>query len=347
MTASVGTRKAPPVVPDQFQSFRWILGAMKDFWFLHAGCGILVAPVALAAWYFPQLFLPLFVLYSVGLGLPHIAATHVRLNLDEDCKVRFRWLAIGAPFAIMGALAAVLYAIKTPYGNLLPYLVGAWFLLQTWHANAQNYGIMRRYVRMAGMDPAQPVSRLAEAMIQVIPWAFVLTCCFFFPSGHYLSYPIQLPTVPWPFEATAVALGFTVIVAGAYLTCEVVSWAKGEFVPGRFLCVVAGTSVNFMAWIIVREISWAYIVVSTWHALQYIAYTHAFRQTPPPGIRPFRLTLGQNVGLLFGLGFLVKLASVGIACFLTPLMIVVHIGMNFHHYLSDMLIWRKPKTSIS
>ena len=133
---------------------KWIYGPAADFFLIHGALGLIVLPIAAASFLAPDIIPILLVAYTLFLGMPHITATHVRLHLDEDCRRQHRWLAIVAPLAVAGLVAAVVYAWK-----MLPALVLSWFLIQNWHAGRQNFGIMRRYIRMAGSDPNKPVNR--------------------------------------------------------------------------------------------------------------------------------------------------------------------------------------------
>jgi hypothetical protein len=223
----------------------------------------------------------------------------------------------------------------------LPLLVFAWFLAQTWHANRQNFGIMRRYMRMAGSDPASPVNRLAEALVELVPWAAVATCLVT-PSTRYLGYPISLPPLGALTPVCATLWGACAVLALTYTAFELRQWRAGSFVPGRALCVVAGCVVNTVAWVFVGEISWAYLVVSTWHALQYIAYVHAFRAAPPPRAQVVKLAFTPHILILALAGLALYGFFNGLAWLIPPAVVVAHLSMNFHHYLSDALIWRVP-----
>jgi len=127
-----------------------------------------------------------------------------------------------------------------------------------------------------------------------------------------------------------------------YLIAETIALVRGTAVPGRFFAVLSGTTVNLMAWILVSDISWSYIVVSIWHALQYLAYVHAFRQSPPPGMEPVKLGALHHAGIIFAGGLVIYLLIKELFLLVPVAAVAAHIGMNFHHYLADTLIWRKP-----
>jgi hypothetical protein len=226
----------------------------------------------------------------------------------------------------------------------LPYLVFFWFAAQTFHANAQNFGIMRRYVRMAGIYRDGLVERAAEFVIQVSPWTFVFTCLLN-PASSYLGYDIILPSGSIVLPVCLLLWAVTIPAILLYALLEVKALVRDQFVPGRLLAVASGLVVNALAWLLVREIHWGYLIVSTWHALQYIAYVHAFRLNPPPEVDPCRLSAIRHISILLLAGGIMTAVLASAREFLPVLGIAIHLGMNFHHYTSDMLIWRKPAVS--
>ena len=323
--------------PLQRAGEKWIYGAWTDILLLHGFFGLITIPLAIAAFIASDSWTPILVTYGFCLGMPHLVATHVRLNLDSDCKTRFRWLAHGAPVLIILSLFSIL--LTNEY--LLPYIVMGWFVAQTFHANAQNYGIMRRYVRMSGHREVKAVDKAAEALIQIIPWTFVTTCMLQ-PATSFLGYKIILPPGELMIPICIALWTVTLPIFLCYFVLEARALIKKDYVPGRILCVISGLFVNTLAWLVVREVHWGYLIVSTWHSLQYIAYVHAFRRKPPPGLNPVKLTAVKHISLLLVIGAAVTSFLWQLQAFLPLVVVAIHIGMNFHHYLSDMLIWRRP-----
>ncbi len=324
----------------QLTAGRWIYGPVRDFLFIHGAAGLVALPVAIIAFSAPQLWLPLFLAYSFMLGLPHVSATHVRLHLDEDCRRRFTWLSWIAPLLIAAPICFVVFACQQ-----LPTLIFAYFIAQTWHANRQNFGIMRRYMRMSGSDPRLFINRIAEAGVEILPWAAVSTCLCW-PARHYLGYPIKLPPLEWLLPICVSLWVISACIVLLYAVLECYEWSQRRAVPGRVLCFWSGALVNILAWVCAREVSWGYLIVSTWHALQYISYVHAFRSSPPPGARATKLSLLPHLSLLVLVGFCINLFFRGLDNWIPSVVVIVHLSMNFHHYLSDAMIWRAPKLKL-
>ena len=323
------------------QPKRWIYGPARDFWLIHGGIGLVSLPIVAASFLFPASLSTIIVAYTLLLGFPHFCATHVRLHLDQDCRERHRWLVVAAPLAVATLVAVAIFS-----WNLLPVLVLGWYLLQTWHANRQNFGIMRRYIRMSGTSPNNPVNRLAEAGIEILPWAAVTTALMV-PNKTYQGYPIFVP----PSEVLTPLLiglwGLAVFVTTAYIAFEAYEFYKKRSVPGRILCFLSGALINITAWVLVSDIIWGYLVVSVWHALQYVSYVHAFRSSPPPGANVLKLSLKPHLGLLFVAGLTLHFLLKGMNAWIPTAMVVIHLSMNFHHYLADAFIWKAPKPAVA
>jgi hypothetical protein len=345
MVASIAATSPPAALtgsaPDSATDIRppkhWIYGPARDFWLIHGGAGIVTLPVVAASFLASNMHTPVILAYSLFLGLPHLCATHVRLHLDKDCQQRHRWLVLAAPVLVGTIVATMIYSC-----SLLPVLILTWFLLQTWHANRQNYGILRRYLRMAESPPNRPVNKLAELAVELLPWASVSTALMI-PTKNYMGYPIAMPSVEFVTPVMIVLWGASVFLTAAYLACEAYELYRKRFVPGRFLAVFSGAAINLAAWVFVEDIIWGYLVVSMWHALQYISYVHAFRAAPPPGANVLKLSLGQHVALIFGSGLALYLIMQGVGRLLPSILIVVQLSMNFHHYLADAFIWKAPR----
>ncbi|HEY9758403.1 MAG TPA: hypothetical protein V6C97_24770 [Oculatellaceae cyanobacterium] len=341
MVASLATTAATSAQAEPVSNSRppklWIYGPGRDFWLIHGGAGIVTLPIVAASFLASNTHSSVILAYSLLLGLPHLCATHVRLHMDKDCQQRQRWLVVVAPLVVASIVATMIYA-----WNLLPALILSWFLLQTWHANRQNYGILRRYTRMADSPPNRPVNKLAEIAVELLPWASVSTALMV-PTSTYMGYPIALPPVEFVTPIMIALWGASVFLSVAYLAFEGYELYHKRFVPGRFLAVLTGALVNLAAWVLVEDIVWGYLVVSIWHALQYISYVHAFRAAPPPGANVLKLSLWQHIALIFGSGLALFFLMQGMGKWLPSILIVLQLSMNFHHYLADAFIWKAPR----
>ena len=163
------------------------------------------------------------------------------------------------------------------------------------------------------------------------------------PNKTYFNYPIAMLPVDWLYPVWIALWALSAVIAVAYIAFECREWYHGRTVPGRVLCFFSGAIINSVAWVLVGDIICGYLVVSTWHALQYISYVHSFRASPPPGARVLKLSWKPHVGLLLLGGAAIFFLLAGLQWWLPPAVVIVHLGMNMHHYLADAFIWRAPK----
>jgi hypothetical protein len=317
----------------------WIINPVADFCLLHAGAGLVLLPIAVIAYNAGSWWPGLLVANALLLGLPHITSTYIRLA-DADCARSRRALGFFAPLGILCAMSAAILG-----WGALPYLVLLWLGLQTWHNTRQNFGIYRRYMRMAASPVDAPVNLAAAWVIQALPWVTVASA-FLVSHKTYVGQPIYSPdpTLVAAALIPAVCLGLLLLVG--YVILEFRELLRGRFVPGRFLCCLSGTAVNVLAWVVVGEISWAYLIAASWHELQYVSYTDSFRQSPPPQAAIRRMSRVKYLGsLLCGSLLLYGFLSCFLACPLV--LIVINLSINFHHYLCDTFIWRSAPKPIA
>ncbi len=195
---------------------------------------------------------------------------------------------------------------------------------------------------MFGSDPSKAVNRLAALVVELLPWACVVTALMN-PCKVYFGYPLYLPPVEILVPTLIFLWAASITVIALYLGFEAYEFFHKRTVPGRVLCVLSGALINVAAWVVVDDMAWGYLVVSSWHALQYMTYVHSFRSAPPPGARVLKLSFKPHFGLLFAGGLMVYLLGKGLEWWLPATLVVFHLGMNLHHYLADAFIWRAPK----
>jgi hypothetical protein len=334
MTSSTLTGQAKLVNPAERRK-RWILSPASDCLLLHGALGLFAIALTFGSHQIPNSVGMWLFAYSLFLGLPHLAATYLRLG-DPDCRVKFAWLVRMLPLAVCAIVSFWVFALAG-----LATVVLLWFLLQAWHISAQTYGILRRYMRMAGSAPEEPVNRLAEFLVTFAPWTFVLIASMR-PTQTYVGFPIDMAPVIGMAIVIPVLCGLTVVATVSYLFLELRDLRRGIFVPGRFI-TVAGLMLTFaIAFLGAIDLTWAYLAVTTYHAVQYITYTSAFRLAPPPGYNPVRLSICKQLAILLCLGAAMKLVLLGFETWLPALLIITHFSVNFHHFVCDTFIWKRP-----
>ncbi len=331
MQATATTRAFDVVIPPG----RWLLSSVADFFLLHGALGLTSLPIVLCAYFLPpqDTFLP-FVLSQIILNVPHLAATYLRITTEDRCLALRRWLLPVAPILFLSLLCAIMI------GQWLPYLMLFALTVQTWHSNRQNFGVMREYLRGSHSSPAELTNRIAEAAMELVPWAALCFACSR-PASLFNGSPIYCPggAVIFLLSVCLSVIGSVTLLS--YIVLEIVEWSKGKLVPGRMLCVLASCGINVLAWCFVREISWAFLVVSIWHTLQYIAFVFYFRKSRGYEERGFL----RYFGFVLLLGATVYGALFGIAKLNVSVALALSLTMSMHHQLSDSVIWRKRRVA--
>jgi hypothetical protein len=345
MASATGTLVAPASLPNA-RAFAWLRNPQFDFtlivvvavWALAAGVAVVVEP----AWFWPILFLDVWLL-----GYSHVVSTFTRLAFDRESFRQHRLLLIPLPLAVAGFTLAVALL----FGEWLVatvYLYAQWF-----HYTRQSYGISRMYLRKAG---AVPASRdfVLDGVIYGLPLWGILSRSHQQPAS-FLSLPIY--TFPIPSAV--------LYVAGTVATLSVVLWIARELrligtrrpdAP-HSAYVVSHIAIFSAGYLLIRDINAGWLVLNIWHNLQYVLIVWMFNTNRfQKGVDPQRRLLStisqpQNVVLYafvcwaigtilyFNIDQVLGLFSHSIL----PLSLLAYMTINFHHYVVDAIIWRRPR----
>jgi hypothetical protein len=122
--------------------------------------------------------------------------------------------------------------------------------------------------------------------------------------------------------------------------------------------VLSHVLVTVTSYVIVPEITPGWLIVNIWHNAQYLLFVWAFNATRfKDGVdaeSPFLSRLCQPRNLwayalfcvAFGALLHAALGQVGarLAQSAFPIVLVLHLSVNFHHYLVDGVVWKRRAT---
>lgn len=282
------------------------------------------------------------------LGYHHVGATFTRFVGDPQLRADRRWLLTWLPLVVLAGTVVVgvgvgQWAIATTY-----------FYWQFFHYTRQSWGIEEAFRRKAG---GQAPTRLMKAAFWAVPAAGIVWRS---SQGwdRFLGLPIKL--LPVPEVVGWVALGSAGLVISAWLMTK--PGLSGGLGPA-FLSHVLIFGVGY---VIVPEITLGWLVLNIWHNGQYVSFVwhtnnRSFGSAPDvagvePGVGrataamrwlsrtrrwPAYLTASVLVTSVAYVLLDLSLGSLGASVAL------VYMGINFHHYIVDGLIWklRSPKLS--
>jgi hypothetical protein len=344
MVSATGTFATSPI--PVASSPAWLRNFQFDFtlivvvaaWALAAGVAIVIEP----SWFWPILFLDVWLL-----GYTHVVSTFTRLAFDRESFRQHRMLLIPLP-AIVAAVTIGMAFLVGEWLVATVYLYAQWF-----HYTRQSYGISRMYLRKAG---AVPGSRdyVLDGVIYGLPLWGILSRSHQQPAS-FLSLPIYTFPVP-------VALLY---IVGAVATVSVLLWIAREL--RMFGCrrpdaphtayVASHIAIFSAGYLLIADINTGWLVLNIWHNLQYVLIVWMFNVNRfGKGVEPerrFLSTISQprnvvlyavvcwaiGTALYFNVDGLLKLFSHSVL----PLSLLAYMTINFHHYVVDAFIWRRPR----
>lgn len=293
----------------------------------------------------PSLFAPVLLFDVWALAYPHVSSTYTRIAFDRVSARRHWFLLTLLPLLTLAATALV--GARWGVGGLFT----AYYVGQAYHATRQSYGLARAYRwRAPGADPL--TTRLADAVIYAFPaWGLLHRAS----QGHTTFYdaPLLLPRVPSVFASVAGVA--SVALFAAWLAREGRALAAGSGRLGHALLVLTHALVSAAGYLMVTDITAGWLIVNLWHNAQYLVFVWVYhRQKLRGGHRPEQALLAWLtrprhlwayalvcVALGAGVHLLVDQSRRWATTTLLPLTLVLHLTINFHHYLVDGVVWAR------
>lgn len=293
----------------------------------------------------PSAFLAVLLVDLWVFAYPHVASTWTRVDLT-----RHRFLILALPPLVLAATAATAWMWGAVALNTI------YFYWQSAHYTRQSDGIARAYRRAAGA-PAAGRDRWTDAVVYAFPIWGVLHRIDQRPTAFYGA-PFLCPPLPAGAAtlAGAVALGSLVVWAVGRAS----ALRAGEPVLGGTLHVLSHVVITSVAYFALEDITQGWLFVNIWHNAQYLLFVWAanarrFHGGQGAAESPRLAWLSQPSNALW---YAVACLGVGAAFYLAlgrttavlpqdvlPVVLVVHLAVNFHHYLVDAVIWRTPRTA--
>lgn len=315
------------------------------FIFGTAGVALVLGALAMIS---PAMFVAV-VLVDIWLfASPHVIATYTRIGSGK-AQVKKHWFLIfGLPPIVLVLVTMVALAYE------LGGLFTLYFIAQTYHVTRQSFGIARAY-RRADPRAAGP-DRLSESLIYLFPLWGLMHRCTTAPDSFY-GYPIYLPPVD---AALTGATGIAAICVCAWWGYRQVRLAlAGRLNVGHSLFVASHLLVTAVAYLWITDITSGWLVLNIWHNLQYLQFVwlqNVRRDAHGPVamqdlqrlVKPLK-SAGKYLAVCLVLGALMyqvlSVAGRQLVWLGLPTVFILHFTVNFHHYLVDGVIWKRPKAA--
>lgn len=291
------------------------------------------------------------------LAYPHVASSFSRIAFDR-ASARSHWrLLVLLPPVVLAGTAGVAWmggaiALNTVY-----------FYFQTYHYTKQSYGIARAYRRSAGEPGTRRAGKatgaggrdvLADVVVFAFP-AWGLLHRAHQQHAAFYNLPLYSPAVP---RAVVVLAGAVALTAGAVWAHR--TWrdlAAGKPVLGYAAYVASHVAITVVSYLVIDDITRGWLFVNVWHNAQYLLFVWAANarrfESGVDASRPFVSWLSQRENVVayalvcggVGIGFYLALGAVtsALVTSVLPVVLVVYLAVNFHHYIVDAVIWRAPR----
>jgi len=328
----------------------WLYGRNFDLGFtLGIAALALLAGGALSV--HPGWFVPIFFLNMWGLGFPHVVATFTRVAFDRQSFAQHRFLVAGLPALMFVAVVGIgvsqgQWALATIY-----------LFWQAFHYARQNYGIAQTYARrpenVGGVN-----ERLSRWILYAIPLWGILFRSFEAPPT-FLGLDVWFPPVPEVAVRAVGAVTAGLIVWWCVEQLRLARAGEGRLPISHFLYMASYIAVFVTGYLLIDDLDVGWLVVSIWHNAQYLGfvwYTNnkqfgarldpqrrlLSRLSQPRHLPAFLLTCALISTVAYSLIFYASSLLV-----LQPVSLALLIGqtLNYHHYIVDAVIWRRPKVA--
>ena len=284
------------------------------------------------------------------LGYHHVVATYTRLAFDTQSLRRNRFLAVD----LLGIVTVVTLGVALTAGAWV--IATAFMYLQWFHYMRQGYGIARMYFR-ATPEGQVPGSRdlFADLAIYFVP-IYGIAARSASMGDRFLGLPVKALVLPDPI----------LILLGCAAAAAVIAWmAKSmravlaDTLDLQYTGFVASHIIIFLvAYVAIEDVNAGWLAINVWHNFQYVLVvwmSNAKRYAG--GIDPTarflsRLSQPGRVTMYFACCLAITTLIYAAIDRVTVLAlgggmavtIGIYMGINFHHYIVDALIWKRRKT---
>ncbi len=311
-------------------------------------CGMAAAAAVVAE---PRLFAPLLLADLWLLGYHHVVATYTRMAFDVGSLARHRFLAVD------------LLLIVTALTMTVAFTTGAWVIvtaflyLQWFHYMRQGYGIARMYFR-ATPEGQVPGSRdvVTDAVVYMVP-VYGIAARSASMGDVFLGLPVSALVLP---RQVVAALGTLAAMAAAAWVIQTARQAvRGTLAPTYVVFVASHLAIFMTAYVVLDDANVGWLAINIWHNFQYVLVvwmSNARRfaggvdpqarflsriSQPRRVISYFACCLSISTFLYLGIDKVTALVlGGGIGASLG-----IYMGINFHHYLVDAVIWRRRRAA--
>jgi len=316
---------------------------------------LLVAPLAtglvaaLAVTADPRLY-PVLLLADLWLlGYHHVVATYTRLAFDSQSLRRNRFLALD----LLVLVTLVTLAVALTAGAWA--IASAFLYLQWFHYMRQGYGIARMYYRATPEGRTAGSRDLAADLVIYLVPIYAIAARSATMGDQFLALPVRTIVLP---DIVVTMLGFAAAAAVVGWVVKAVRAAAADALDLTYAgFIVSHVTIFLTAYVVVDDVNVGWLAINVWHNFQYVLVvwmSNAKRYAGgiDPAARflsrisqPGRVTMYFACCLAITTIVYVLLNRFSVLVLGGGLAVTVglYMGINFHHYIVDALIWKRRK----
>jgi len=278
---------------------------------------------------------------------PHLMSTYFR---TYTCKAEFERYKPYTLYLLILLIIGLALCINSFGFQFLWILGSVYFYWQWWHHSRQSYGLGRKYQHSKEYQLSPLDSKLNDLVI----WSVAILGIALksnLAGDRYENIPIKV--LHLPIDLIVFLLISVLVYIIFYLGRQLHLMLTHKIVQGLFLIHWAIQSFVFICFFGLLPTDIGIIAASFWHCTQYISYTHCHQQRKANSNmlqHPFWKNLFQTdnwmvyLGVLLAFSFLIPAFKVGFGALqLSSLALAFSMGLTFHHYILDGLIWTRKE----
>jgi hypothetical protein len=347
LQAAIGLSESTPK-PARTSTYIWSAGFDTTLLLAPLATGLAVGALTVAD---PRLFPSLLFLDVWLLGYHHVVATYTRLAFDRQSLRTNRFLAVDLLFLIMAGAVLVTLA-----GGA--WLIATAFLyLQWFHYMRQGYGLSRMYFRATPRGTgAQSRDVITDAVIYTVP-VYGIAQRSTTMGDTFLGSPVTRIILPEPLTLILGAVAAVAVAAWTLRTAT--DWWQGRLDRHYAGFVLSHVLIFLIGYVLIDDVNIGWLTVNAWHNFQYVLVIWMVNSKRyAGGVDPtarllstvsqpgrvwwyFGTCLAISTFVYFNLNQL-TVAVLGGSLAAT---LGVYMGINFHHYVVDALIWKRRRVA--
>jgi hypothetical protein len=309
--------------------------------------GLVVAAITVGN---PRLF-PVLLFADVWLlGYHHVVATYTRLAFDRSSLRTNRFLAVDLLVLMIGAVF-----LLTLWGGAW-VIATAFLYLQWFHYMRQGYGLSRMYFRATDRSKGTARDFTTDAVVYTVP-IYCIAQRSATMGDTFLGSPVA--TVVLPASVIAILGGLAAASVAVWTLQAASDWWHRRLDLHYAAFVASHVLIFLVGYVIVDDVNIGWLAVNVWHNFQYVLVvwmvnTKRFARGIDPAARLLSMiSQPDRIWVYFGtclaistfVYFNVNQVTAAVLGGSLAATLGVYMGINFHHYVVDALIWKRPRAA--